>query len=114
MRPLCEVCKTRVRAIAYHKYSKIYYRSKCNACIRKKRKIKPPTPRWQTSGYKKKVQCDRCGFKARHTTQLLVYHVDGDLNNCELRNLKTICLNCVQEITRLDLPWRLGDLEADH
>jgi hypothetical protein len=65
------------------------------------------------SGYKKKPACDRCGFKARHTTQLLVYHVNGDLNDCELRNLKTVCLNCVVEITKLDLPWKRGDLEED-
>jgi hypothetical protein len=43
----------------------------------------------------------------------MVYHTDGDLNNCELINLKTVCLNCIVEITRLELPWRAGDLELD-
>jgi hypothetical protein len=94
--------------------NKLYYRSRCNACIRKGKKLKPQKPRWQTSGYKKKTACDRCGFKSRHSSQLLVYHVDGDLNNTELRNLKTICLNCAAEITRSDLPWKPGDLEPDY
>lgn len=51
---------------------------------------------------------------AKVSAQTLVYHIDGDLNNCDLRNLKTICLNCSVAIVRLDLPWRPGDLEPDH
>ena len=70
-------------------------------------------PRWQSSGYKKKPTCDRCGFKARHHSQLLVYHVDGNLNNCELRNLKTVCMNCVADLKRTDSTWKPGDLEPD-
>jgi hypothetical protein len=42
-----------------------------------------------------------------------VYHMDGNLNNSELRNLKSVCLNCSIEVTRSDLPWRRGDLEED-
>jgi hypothetical protein len=44
---------------------------------------------------------------------LLVYHIDGNLNNSGLRNLKTICLNCVEEVKRADLPWKPGDLTPD-
>ena len=44
---------------------------------------------------------------------MLVYHVNGDLNDSELRNLRTICLNCSVEVIREDLPWRRGDLEED-
>ena len=62
---------------------------------------------------KKKSQCDRCGFRARFTSQLLVYHVDGDLNNTALRNLRTVCRNCVEEIARTEITWRAGDLEPD-
>jgi hypothetical protein len=112
-RPLCNVCNTRPRAVAYHKYGRVYYRSRCDACITRNRRLPRKTPRWQSSGYRKKIQCDRCGFLARHPAQLLVYHVDGDCNNTDLRNLKTVCLNCVVEITKLDLPWRRGDLEED-
>lgn len=114
MRPLCNVCNKNFSAVNGYHNNKIYYRTKCNACIRRGKKLKPQKPRWQLTGYKKKPACDRCGFKARHPSQLLVYHVNGDLNNCELRNLKTICLNCIAEIARLDLPWRPGDLELDH
>jgi len=113
MRPICEVCKARPRAVAYHKYDRVYYRSRCTSCINKKKKIKPPVPRWHLAGYKKKPACDRCGFKARHHSQLLVLHVDGDLNNCELRNLRTVCLNCVADLKRLDSTWRPGDLTPD-
>jgi ribosomal protein S14 len=81
--------------------------------MRKNKKLKPLVPRWQSGGYKKKSQCDRCGFRARFTSQLLVYHVDGDLNNTALRNLRTVCRNCVEEIARTEITWRAGDLEPD-
>jgi hypothetical protein len=113
MRPLCTICNSRFRAVAYHKYNRVYYRSKCNFCIRRKKNLKPVLPKWQSSGYKKKTACDRCGFQARHYTQLAVYHVNGDLNDCETRNLKTICLNCIAEVVRLELPWRAGDITPD-
>ena len=113
MRPLCSVCKIRPKAVAYHKYERVYYRSRCGHCLRKGKKNKPAHPRWLQAGYKKKSTCDRCGFKAKHASQLMVYHVNGDLNDCELRNLKTICLNCATLLTRQDLPWRAGDLEPD-
>ena len=113
MRPLCKVCSKQPAAINGYHHDKIYYRSRCNACIRRGRKLKPGVPRWQAAGYRKKATCDRCGFRARHASQLTVWHVNGDLTDAELRNLKTVCLNCIQEITRLDLPWRRGDLEPD-
>jgi hypothetical protein len=113
MRPLCKVCGKAAAAINGYHNNKIYYRSRCNQCIRKDRKQKPGVPRWQLSGYRKKSSCDRCGFQARHASQLMVYHVNGDLADSELRNLKTVCLNCAVLITRLDLPWRRGDLEPD-
>ena len=113
MRPVCEVCNSRPKAIAYHKYNRTYYRSKCNFCIRRNKKLKPATPKWQIAGYKKKPTCDRCGFKARHHSQLAVYHINGDLNDCATLNLKTICLNCIVEVVRLELPWRAGDISPD-
>lgn len=110
---MCNVCKTRPRAVAYHKYDRVYYRSRCTACINKNKKLKPPTPRWQLAGYKKKPACDRCGFKARFLTQLLVYHINGNLNDSELRNLRTVCLNCVEVVKKTDPTWRPGDLVPD-
>jgi hypothetical protein len=43
-----------------------------------------------------------------------VYHVDSNLNNSTLRNLKTVCQNCVIDIKKSDLTWQPGDLEPDH
>jgi hypothetical protein len=44
---------------------------------------------------------------------LLVFHVDGNLNNSEQRNLKTVCLNCVELLEKTDAIWQRGDLEPD-
>ena len=113
MRPMCMACNQRVRAVAYHRADRIQYRRLCEHCIRRGRRLKPVDPRWKTAGYKKKATCDRCGFRAKYSVQLLVYHMDGNLNNNTLRNLKTVCQNCVIEIAKNDLPWRPGDLEPD-
>jgi hypothetical protein len=112
-RPICPACNQRSRAINCYKGDKVYYRSRCEYCIKKNRKIKAPEPRWKIAGYKKKATCDRCGFRSKYSAQLLVYHIDGNLNNTSLRNLKTVCLNCVEEIKRADIPWRPGDLQPD-
>jgi hypothetical protein len=114
MRPVCQSCNQRPRAIAYHKEDYIQYRRLCEYCIKRKRHIPTPVPRWKTAGYKKKSTCDKCGFKSKYAAQLLVYHMDGNLNNNELRNLKTICLNCTIEVVKADFIWKAGDLEPDH
>jgi hypothetical protein len=54
-----------------------------------------------------------CGFRAKFSAQLMVYHMDGNLNNNILRNLKTVCQNCAVEIKKIDRTWRAGDLEPD-
>ena len=112
-RPVCPACNQRFRAVNYHKDGVTHYRARCEYCIKRNRKIKVPEPRWKASGYKKKPICNRCGFRSKYAAQLLVYHIDGNLNNNGLRNLKTVCLNCVEEVKRADLPWRPGDLEED-
>jgi hypothetical protein len=65
------------------------------------------------AGYKKKTACDLCGFRSKYSAQLLVIHEDGDLNNAAVRNLKTICLNCVIEVKKTDTLRKIGDLEPD-
>ena len=112
-RPLCQACRQRLCAVNYYSARGAHYRSRCGYCIAKNRGIKPQQPRWQSAGYKKKPACDRCGFRSKYSSQLLVYHVDGNLHNTSLRNLKTVCLNCVEEVKRLDRPWSPGDLEPD-
>lgn len=112
-RPICATCGTRPRAVAYHRYGRIYYRSQCDICIRRGKKLIKPEPRWRSAGYQIKPVCDVCGFRARLAGQLAVYHVNGDLRDVSARNLKTVCRNCMIEIASEDLPWRRGDLEED-
>ena len=113
MRPLCSACNQRPRAINCYRDDRVYYRSRCEVCIKKNKKIKAPVPRWQSSGYKKKPACDLCGFRAKFLSQLLVYHIDSNLNNANVSNLRTICLNCVEQVRRNNVTWRRGDLEPD-
>jgi hypothetical protein len=112
-RPICLACNQRFCAVNYYRDSVAHYRSRCEHCVKRNRKVKPPVARWTNSGYKKKPTCDRCGFRSKYAAQLLVYHVDGNLNNSSLRNLKTICQNCVVEVTKSNLPWKPGDLAPD-
>ena len=112
-RPFCSACNQRLCAVNYYHKDITHYRTRCDLCIKKKRRIKPPVPRWQAAGYTKKTTCDRCGFKSKYAAQLLVYHIDGNLHNTNINNLKTVCLNCTIEIKRADLPWTPGDLLPD-
>lgn len=112
-RPVCPACQQRFCAVNYYRDGVAHYRSRCEACVKKNRKIRPAEPRWKAAGYKKKPTCDRCGFRAKYSGQLMVYHVDGNLHNTDTLNLKTVCQNCAIEITKQDLPWQPGDLEPD-
>lgn len=113
IRPICTVCKKNFCAVNYKRKDKTYYRSKCSSCARRNRQLPPQTPRWAVAGYKKKAACDKCGFRAKLKTQLTVFHIDGNLNNCAFTNLRTVCLNCVEEIARNEPTWKQGDLQAD-
>ena len=112
-RPTCSACNQRFCAVNYQRDGIKHYRSRCEWCIKRGRQQKLPEPRWAQSGYKKKAACDRCGFRARYSAQLMVYHVDGNMNNSSVRNLKSICQNCVEEVKRSNLAWKLGDLSPD-
>ncbi len=113
MRPICKTCGKNHTAVNYKRDGVTHYRSMCDECGRKKNKLNPRKPNWQKSGYKKKAACDLCGFKSLFPSQLTVFHVDGNLENIELINLRTICLNCVEVVKRKDVTWRRGDLEVD-
>ena len=114
LRPLCKQCRSKPRAYAYKKGNKIYWRSLCDSCNRKRsgKKVGGVTA-LQRSGYKKLKKCEICGFKAQEKIQLDVFFIDGNLRNTTPRNLKTVCANCqrLQGIRRLG--WRMGDLVAD-
>jgi hypothetical protein len=86
----------------------------CDSCGKLKAKKKPRVLLWEKAGYKKKPQCDLCGFKSLYASQMTVFHIDGDLNNVAFSNLRTICLNCVEIVKRKEVTWRRGDLTVDY
>lgn len=114
MRPFCSACNKNYAANNYIKNGIRHYRSRCDQCIKRGRKLAPPDPKWKSSGYKKKTLCDLCGFRSVLPSQILVYHIDGDLNNCELINLRSICLCCVEVVKRKHFTWKPGDIQVDH
>jgi hypothetical protein len=113
-RPLCKACLSKPAAINYRKGEEVHFRSRCDSCIRKKRGLKPYRPKWMEQNYKKKPHCEKCGFKAKLKEQLFVYYIDGNFNNNNALNLKTICANCQYEVAREGLGWRQGDLVPDY
>ena len=108
MRPVCEQCGQRPKAVNYYIGKKIYYRKKCEQCLKL---YKPVKPLWVDSGYKIKKKCEACGFKPIMRSQVTVVYIDGNLNNVSNRNLKTVCLNCNQELIKYG--WSRGDLTPD-
>lgn len=112
-RPLCAVCSKNPAAINYKRGDITYFRSRCDVCIRRKKKVAVPKPSWFKNGYKKKPHCEKCGFKAKYKDQLYVFYVDGDLSNAVFTNLRTICANCQIAIAHEGLGWRQGDLVPD-
>ena len=113
-RKMCKICGKKPVAVNYKMHGKVYYRSKCDTCCRKKRSLPAQKPRWLLAGYKKKPHCEKCGFKAKLKEQLFVYYIDGNFNNNNVLNLKTICANCQYEVAREGLGWRQGDLVPDY
>jgi hypothetical protein len=113
MRPVCPVCNKNPRAPAYYRNDKRYFRSRCNDCIRRDKNVALQRPRWELDGYKKKMTCDLCKFKAKYASQITVWHVNGRLNDNSLTNLRSVCLCCVEEVKRKLFTWRPGDLAVD-
>jgi len=109
-RPLCKNCRKRPAAVNYKRNGVTHYRSKCDSCLTAKKRV---VPSWMQSGYKKKMVCDQCGFKATTSHQITVFHIDGDLRNNNWLNLKSVCANCAIEITIKDLAWKEGTIKPD-
>lgn len=115
-RPLCEKCKGRYRAVAYTRPSgQTQYRSLCEHCLKLKKtgRLSRVKTSWEKGGYKKKTACDICGFKSKYTSQITVWHVNGNLNDSSLVNLRCVCLNCVEAVKRRQATWQIGDLTPD-
>lgn len=113
-RPFCKACNRQPAAVNYYRNNVPHYRSRCAACIRLRKKERPSEPKWKINGYKKKPACDLCGFRSKYSSQIVVCHVDGNMNNCELYNLRSICLCCVEVVKRRTTIWHIGAIEADH
>jgi hypothetical protein len=43
-----------------------------------------------------------------------VYHINGDLTDIKLNNLRSICLCCVEVAKRKEVTWKRGDLLVDY
>jgi len=110
MRKLCKTCASRPVAVNYYKEGRPFYRSQCDHCSRGRGN---GTPGWKRAGYKKKDQCDKCGFKSKSLEIFNVFYVDGDLNNNRPNNLKTICANCQRVLHKEGVRWTQGDLTPD-
>jgi hypothetical protein len=109
-RPLCS-CGHRPAAVNYIKNQKTYYRKLCEVCLR--HGVYTGIPKWYREGYRQKLVCDKCGFKGKYSEQFNVFHIDGNLNNCKLGNLKTVCANCQRMLHKEGVTWRQGDLQPD-
>lgn len=113
-RPICKACNRNPCAINYKRNGVTHYRSICDQCGRKRNKLKLRVFTWEKSGYQKKTVCDVCGFKSLFPTQMTVFHIDGNLKNSNLNNLRTICLNCVEVVKKKEVTWKRGDLQVDY
>jgi hypothetical protein len=113
-RPICKQCNKNFCAINYKRNGITHYRSICDECGSKKVRSKPRKPNWMKSGYHKKPTCDLCGFRSVYNSQTTVFHIDGNLENIQLTNLRTICLNCIEIVKRREVTWRRGDLTVDN
>ena len=111
-RKLCQ-CNQRPVAINRRIGNRIYYRKLCDVCARQGTKVRIPAPAWFVGGYRKKTQCEKCGFKFKLGEQSGVFYTDGNLKNNNHANLKTICLNCQQEVYKSHLPWKSSPIVPD-
>lgn len=110
-RKICPICKHYPVALNYYRNNQPHYRTTCTSCIHKGKKIKPEAPNWFRVGYRKKEKCDKCGFKFKFLSQSNVFYADGNTNNVNWANLKTVCLNCQIELSKTS--WRAGPIIPD-
>ena len=50
----------------------------------------------------KKTACEHCGFVALHPCQLDVDHIDGNRDNDDPSNFRTLCANCHRLKTHME------------
>jgi hypothetical protein len=113
-RPICRLCNKNFCAINYKRNDITHYRSICDDCGKNKPKTKPKVYGWEKAGYKKKTNCDLCGFRSIYPSQITVFHIDGNLKNVLLNNLRSVCLNCIEVVKKKEVNWKRGDLEIQY
>lgn len=95
----CSICGACGLAVNYRRGNKTYYRNVCNSCDRKRRKKRLLEAQLlQRSGYKKRSQCDRCGFRSKVSSQMQIVYLDSNRYNTALANLRSYCLLCIEEL----------------
>lgn len=107
----CPCCGIRPVAIANRRYGRAYYRDRCDQCYRKK--MKPLPASWVRAGYTKKTACEKCRFRFKFPEQAVVMYIDGNEQNNDWSNLKTICLNCQIAVARSSVSWSSGSIQPD-
>ena len=85
---ICIECNKNVQTLRQTIKGVKIYRATCSSCHSKKYRSK-----FKYKSHKKDT-CESCGFKAVHSCQLDVDHIDGNHNNNKLSNLQTLCANC--------------------
>jgi hypothetical protein len=91
---LCLICGRNPVAIAGKTSTgRLRFKRRCEECIKRSRAVRLNSFRDHILKHKKS-KCEECGFEAQHPCQLDVDHVDGNRENSDPSNLRTLCANC--------------------
>ena len=97
---MCIRCKTNPADVAGR------LRHLCPECKRKSRSTRINGNRLRKLAHKG-TSCEHCGFIALHPCQLDVDHIDGNRDNDDPSNYRTLCANChrLKTQTERDSSW---------
>jgi protein-arginine kinase activator protein McsA len=99
MTKLCRTCNKHPVTVNYVRNGQTYYRKICYYCIKEKKKNKDQAIQLlKKSGYKKKIICDRCGFKSKTPEQIRIHFRDQNPYNVSISNIRSYCVNCTIEV----------------
>lgn len=108
-RPVCSSCDKCLAKVSdsVKMHGKLYFNELCTGCMHEKNhgKRHPFVKHHKYSRpwiVHKKDICEKCKFKAQHSCQLDVDHIDGNKYNNSPDNLQTLCANCHRLKTMLN------------